>query len=125
MANGKADFNSQKIEFKPRYWLMLKVSTEHVSESEIRNKLNESKITAFELEIVKDVTACMLQFQSKDDVKSAMKALKSLTKDITDGYDAKVFGKILEEVRKNPPDQDKKVKTSLPFMHLGADSAQV
>ena len=66
----------------------------------------------------------MLEFQSKDDAKSAANELKSLTKDITDGYETKVYRKILEEVRKNPADQEKKVKASLPFMHLGADRTQ-
>ena len=52
---------------------------------------------------MKDESECMLKFLSKYDVKSATKALKSLTKDFTDGYETKVYERILEEVRKNPP----------------------
>ena len=65
----------------------------------------------------------MIKFKTKDDVKSATKALKSVAKEVEEGYDTEVYEKIREEVRKNPCTQVKTAK--LPFMHLGADTNTV
>lgn len=45
---------------------------------------------------------CVIEFKKKEDVKSAVKLLKSISKDVQESCDTATYEKILNEVRKNP-----------------------
>ena len=126
MSNGQADFNSQKVIFKPRYQTTLKVSIKDVKASEITEKLETSKIGDFELKEESE-SSCVILFKSKDDSNRAMKILKSIVGEVESSHDMEIYNKIHEEVRKNPIKIVKKPKATnpLPFMHLGADTEAV
>lgn len=52
--------------------------------------------------MVKEGDSCSIVFNKKEDVKNAVKILKSISKEVKESYDTNVYEKILDEVRKNP-----------------------
>ena len=59
----------------------------------------------------------------KEDVKNAVKHLKTISKEVLENYDSGLCEKMREEVRKNPSVSVKRVAkpTQPSFMHLGAE----
>ena len=75
--------------------------------------------------MIKEGDHCVIMLKSKDDVKSAVNLLKSISKEkVHESYDVAVYERILEKVRKNPQAPIKKAKVGPnppPFMCLGAE----
>ena len=67
----------------------------------------------------------MIILKSKEDVKSTVKLLNSISKEkVQESYDVSVYEKILQKVQKNPKAPSKKEKLGTnppPFMCLGAE----